>query len=31
MNGVAQEEEFLLEPLSYEMDPMVMFYHLPRG
>lgn len=24
MNGVAQDEEFVLEPLDYEMDPMVM-------
>ena len=23
MNGVVQDEEFILEPLSYEMAPMV--------
>lgn len=25
MNGISQEEEFVLEPLAYEMDPLVMF------
>lgn len=25
MNGVAEEEEFVLEPLDYEMDPVVRF------
>lgn len=24
VNGVAEEEEFVLEPLAYEMSPMVM-------
>lgn len=25
MNGVAEEEEFVREPLAYEFPPMVMF------
>ena len=29
MNGAAEEEEFVLEPLAYEMDPVVMFLYLP--
>lgn len=24
MNGAVQDENFILEPLAYEMDPMVM-------
>lgn len=24
MNGDVQDENFILEPLAYEMDPMVM-------
>jgi hypothetical protein len=24
VNGVVQDENFVLEPLAYEMDPMVM-------
>ena len=24
MNGVVQDEEFVLEPLAYEMPPLVM-------
>ena len=25
VNGAAEEQEFVLEALAYEMDPMVMF------
>lgn len=26
MNGVAEEEEFVLEPLDYELAPMVILF-----
>lgn len=28
MNGVAQDEEFILEPIEYEMKPMVLVFLL---
>lgn len=29
MNGIIQDEDFILEPLDYEMDPVVLSLSTP--
>jgi len=29
VNDIVQEEDFVLEPMSYEMEPMVSNFYLP--